>query len=93
MTITELIKEAQERYPIGTIFRAAHISNGSKCDFKVLGNWREFSNGHVVVDAENVEESNGFTPLLFTCSGNRWAKILSLPEPEVPTINNNYSII
>lgn len=79
----ELIKQAKEKYPIGTEFWPAHLNHSDKNSwFKVLGNWRQFAGGSVICD---VTAKEPYTPVIYLSDG-KWASINR-------NIIDNYNIV
>lgn len=90
MNSTELIEEAKRRYPIGTKFYPAHISQEEIGIVPTDGEIRVFENYIGIFNPFGTEYRT--TPAgwcMVLKHNDKWAEIVSLPTPQ---ITNSYDL-
>jgi hypothetical protein len=82
MTSEELLIEAKRRYPKGTVYIPAHISeSGEKCTVSNLDDFH-INKGNIFESSGNIKKNgHGYIECVYACG--KWAEIISKPDEKL----------
>lgn len=75
----DLLRKANEDYPVGTTFRVAHLNSGAEAT-RIEGESFLFEGTNTAVITTRTNQENGYTKLVYYYG--KWAEILSKPKQE-----------